>query len=341
MSIDDLMPYMEPYWRDYVEGAALSLSPTQGDAYPPGAPTSATPEARSHGSFPPRNVGELTAQVLDRWGLSFAVLNCTASFDTSRNPYFEAALTRAINDWLRAEWLDHDDRLRASMLVPTLDPEAAIEEIERLGGDNRFVQVLLPVRTDLPYGNKHYHALYDKAAEYDLVIGIHAWGRIGNAPTSSGFTHSYLEDYLSNSQLFAQAQVVSLVAEGVFARVPSLRVALLECGFSWLPSLLWRLDKDWKAVWREVPWVKSAPSEYVHRHIRATTAPAHLPLEIQQVREIADMVKAHDFLMYASDYPHNHGPGLDRLLEAVSDDTRRAMLHDNAATFYRQMSETK
>ena len=174
------------------------------------------------------------------------------------------------------------------------------------------MQVLLPVRADAPYGNKRYHRLYEAAVERGLAIGLHAWGRPAHAPTQSGFTLSYLEDYLSN-QLIVQTHVLSLVSEGVFERFPDLRVSLLECGFAWLPPLLWRFDKDWKGVWREVPWVKERPSEYVRRHFRATTSPAHLPGSVAEVRELVEMIGP-GWLIYASDYPHNHGPSVERAL---------------------------
>ena len=45
-----------------------------------------------------------------------------------------AALCRAINNWLVAEWLDRDPRLRASIVVPVHSPDLAAEEIERRGG---------------------------------------------------------------------------------------------------------------------------------------------------------------------------------------------------------------
>jgi uncharacterized protein len=318
-SMDALMPYFDDYWRDYVTDAGVRLSPTLTGAYPAEPP-------------PPASAAELAEQLLDPTGTRVAVLNCVSAFDASRNPYFEAALTRALNDWLRAEWLDRDERLRASLLVPTLDPEAAVAEIERLGDDPRFVQVLLPVRSDARYGNRRYHPIFEAAERHGLALGLHAWGRVGHSPTQAGATHFYVEDYLANSQVLAQAQVTSLVAEGVLDRFQSLRVALIECGFSWLPFLLWRFDKDWKAVWREVPWLRERPSAYVRRHFRATTEPAHLPRE--RVAEVAELIGARELLMHASDHPHDHGDGADRLLDSFDDEGRDAVLRANAAEFY-------
>jgi uncharacterized protein len=322
-SIDALTTYMDDYWRDYLANAGLVLSPTVSGSYPPSAPT------------PPDGVDALREQVLDPWGLRHAVLTCLTAFDASRNGYYEAALCRAVNDWLRAEWLERDERLRAYLTIPTLDPDAAVEEVERVGAHDGFVGVVVPIRGETRWGNRRFHDLHEAIAGHGLVLALHAWGRAGSAPTSTGFTHTYFEDYLSNSQLVAQAQVLSLVSEGVFDRVPGLRVVLLECGFSWLPPLLWRFDKDWKAVWREVPWVKGKPSEYVRRHFRAATAPAQLPTDPQQAAQLAEMLGARDMLVFASDFPHEHGEGnLDTLLEVLDDAGRDAILRGNAAALY-------
>ncbi|HET6503762.1 MAG TPA: amidohydrolase family protein [Amycolatopsis sp.] len=334
-SIETLFPFLDGYWRSYVTDANLKLSPTFGGAYPPGAPTSAKPEARAAGTFPPDNVEALRKQLFDTAGPSRAILNCTTSFDVSRNPYYETALTRAVNDWLRTEWLDRDDRLRASMVVPTTDVDAAVAEIERLGPDRRFVQVLLPVRgQDVRFGNKRFHPLLAAAARHDLVVGLHAWGKVASSPSPTGFLHTYLEDYLSNTQI-VQAHVVSLIVEGVFIRFPALKICLAECGFSWLPSLLWRLDKEWRAVWREVPWLKEPPETYLYRHFRATTEPAHLPPGDEQLSQLLEMMRIPEFVMYASDYPHDHGDAAGRLLAALGEEDRARVLSGNAADFYR------
>ena len=217
---------------------------------------------------------------------------------------------------------------------PPSTPTTRSREIERIGDDGRFVQVLLPVRTDAPYGNKRYHRIYEAAPARGLPIGLHAWGRPGQAPTPTGFTFSYLEDYLSNP-IIAQSHVVSLVSEGVFERFPDLRVSLMECGWAWLPALCWRFDKDWKGIWREVPWVKDKPSDYVRRHVRATTEPSHLvPRGPGHVTELLDMIGT-ESLMYSSDFPHDHGGTSKALYDALDDDGSRRVFSENAAAFFR------
>jgi uncharacterized protein len=234
---------------------------------------------------------------------------------------------------MRSEFLARDERLRASLVVSTVAPDDAVLEIERVGEDPGFVQVLLPVRSDLPWGHKTNHATFAAARSAGLQVGLHAWGRAGKAPTPSGFTTTYLEDYLGN-QPIAQAQVLSFVSEGVFERFPDLRVVVTECGFAWLAPLLWRFDKDWKGVWREVPWVKRRPSEYVHEHFRFTTAPAHLPSDPAALDQLLEMMDAPGMLMYASDHPHEHGDAIPALLDQLTDGERRRVLRGNADALY-------
>jgi predicted TIM-barrel fold metal-dependent hydrolase len=328
----ELEPYLSDYWREYVRASELRLI-GMANAYPPNAPTSATLEAREGpGPAVPATFEQLAERVLDRFEPRYAILNCLTICEAYRNPYFQLAMAQALNNWLRAEWLDRDERLRASIVVPLADPEGAVTEIERLADDGRFLQVLLPIRVDAPYGNKRYHPVYAAAVASGKAIGLHAWGMVGHAPSTTGYTLSYMEDYLGNVQT-VQAHVMSLVSEGVFERFPGLRVSLMECGFAWLPPLLWRFDKDWKGVWQEVPWVKEKPSTYVKRHFRATTQPTHGPQDRNEIRQVLEMIGT-EWLMHSSDYPHDHGPAADALYDALDADETNAVLHDNAATFY-------
>ena len=315
-SYDALFPYLSDYWRQYITEAGIRLTGAA-HAYPRGvvAPAPSSYEA----------LAERLPEI--------AILNCLTGFETHRNPYFAAAVASAVNDWVREEFLVRDPRLRASVVVSPVSADDAVSEIERVGEDPRFVQVLLPVRSDLPWGHKNNHAMLAAASERGLQIGLHAWGRAGKAPTPSGFTTTYLEDYVGN-QPIAQAQVLGFVSEGVFERFPGLRVVVAECGFAWVAPLLWRFDKDWKGVWREVPWLKRRPSEYVHEHFRFTTAPAHLPADPAEVDQVLEMIDGPRMLVYASDYPHEHGDGLPALVDRLSEEQRRDLMWGTAAELY-------
>jgi predicted TIM-barrel fold metal-dependent hydrolase len=333
-SMDALLPYLDPYWHELIRSGHLGVAHR---LYPESEPMSARAEARAAGSFPPRCYAELRAQLLDPYQPLAVILTCVATFQGSRNPYFEAALTTAVNDWLREEFLDRDPRLRGSVTVPVFHPEAAAREIDRLGPDPRFAQVLLPVRTETPWGNLRYRAIHEAASRNRLPLTLHAWGGWGMAPTATGTAATYYEDYLYNSQVIAPNQVLSLVTEGVFDQYPDLRVCLAELGFAWLPSLLWRFDKDWKALWRETPWVRDKPSVYVREHLRATLSPTLIPAAVpaRELAQLADMLDAGHLLMYSSDYPHDHGDdALGNLLTTLSDADRESVLRGNASEFF-------
>jgi uncharacterized protein len=334
-SMDALAPYLGDYWRQYIEGAFVTLHGLI-DAYPPGAPTSASTRARS---FPapavPSTYHELKDRVLDESDAELVVLNCLTGLEAHRNPYYAKALASAVNEWVRDEFLNRDDRLRASIAVSIATPADAVDEIELRAEDPRYVQVLLPVRSDQPWGHPNNHAIFEAAERHGLTVGLHAWGRPGQAPTPNGFTRTYFEDYIGN-QTVAQSQLISLICEGVFERYPALRVVLIECGFAWLAPLLWRFDKDWKGIWREVPWVKRLPSEYVYQHVRATTAPAHLPRDQHALRQLTEMLDVARLLAYASDYPHEHGDSVSLLLAELDDESQEAVLTTNSSALYRR-----
>ena len=62
---------------------------------------------------------EAKAHVLDGFGTETAILNCLCGISALGNEPLAAALARALNDWIAAEWLDRDPRLRASIILPT------------------------------------------------------------------------------------------------------------------------------------------------------------------------------------------------------------------------------
>ena len=139
----------------------------------------------------------MQAHLLDRLRPSFAICNVIHGAQVMLSEDMSAAFCKAINNWIKAEWLDRDPRLRASIVVPPHSAELAAEEIERLAPDHRFVQVLLLAMTELPLGRRQNWPIYKAAEAHGLPIGIHAGSSFRHPPSAGGWPSYYLEDYVS------------------------------------------------------------------------------------------------------------------------------------------------
>ncbi|MBW0101030.1 amidohydrolase family protein [Pseudonocardia sp. KRD291] len=327
-----LWPYLEPLWQDFITERGYSGPPSLTTVYPAGAPSSVRPEWRADGVRAASTLEMMRTQALDAWNVERAVVSCYAGVDSCRHPDLAAALARAVNDWLISEWLDRDDRLRASMVVPIHTVADAAREIDRVGGHPGFVQVLMPVRAPQLYGRRNWYPLMEAITRQDLVFGLHFGGTGDGPPSPCGWPSWYIEEYAAEQQVF-MSQVVSMVVEGTFQQFPSLRVAVLEGGFTWLPSLMWRFDKEWKGLRRTTPWLDAPPSELIARHMRFSTAPldAGSPTQLARLLEWTGP----EILMFASDYPHHHADDPVALLEALPEDARAGVMAGNARAFYR------
>ena len=123
------------------------------------------------------------------------------------------------------------------------------------------------------------------------------------APSSIGWPSYRLEYYIAEAQAH-QAQLLSLVLEGVFGKFPGLKVVLMESGISWLPAFMWRANKTWKGVRVEVPWVDRPPADIMRDHVRLTTQPFDTPPDQTGIEQIIDQIGSDRMLLYSSDYPH-------------------------------------
>ena len=132
-----------------------------------------------------------------------------------------------------------------------------------------------------------------------------------------------------------ESVVTSLVMEGVFRRFPKLRIALVESGFVWVPSLCWRLDRLWERMRDEVPHLKRPPSEYIRQNIWYTTQPIEEPANPEHLRETIDWI-GWDRLMFSTDYPHwDYDDPTYAFKFQMTAQQREALFYGNAAQVYR------
>jgi predicted TIM-barrel fold metal-dependent hydrolase len=301
--IETLAPYLDAHWREVIATSQFA-GPTD-QAHPPNLATSVRTDLPSGDGAPGHTVAATRAQLLDRLGIELAILSCDYGVESVRNPDAAVALARAVNEWQVSEWLEREPRLRAAIVVPSQQPASAVHAIEHWAADPRFVAVYLPVRSAIPYGNRMWWPLWEAIVRHELVAELHFGGSAGVPPTAAGWPTTWLEEYVDMASAFA-AQLTSLVAEGTFDRFGELRLSLIESGFAWLPAFLWRFDKGWRGLRREVPWTTRLPSEYVRDHVRVSLQPVDGPPEPAELLRVIDQLGSERMLMFSSDYPHRH-----------------------------------
>lgn len=334
-----LLPYFEPYWREHVLRRGLERENFEPSSYPANAAINGRPDWRLPSGPPGSDLAALRSHLLDRLAPAYGICNVVHGAQSMLSEDLSLAFCRAINDWLKAEWLDREPRLRASIVVPPHSAELAAEEIERVAPDRRFVQVLLPAMAELPLGRRQNWPIYRTAERLGLPVGIHAGSTFRHPPSAGGWPSFYLEDYVSQSQGF-QAVVNSLVSEGVFVKFPGLKVVLIESGVTWLPASLWRLDKTWRGVRAEVPWLEEQPTETVRRHVRLTLQPFDAPPNGEQLAKFLEQLGSDDMLLFSSDYPHWHYDGDDAVPDGLPADLVHKICVDNALKTYPRLKET-
>ncbi len=330
-----LLPYLEPHWRETVLEREIQSLDSQ--SYPPSAPISARPDWRGKDGRAATGVEQLTAQVLDRWGASHAILNCIYGVQLVLNEDMAVAFTRALNTWVAKEWLDRDPRLRASIVLPLQNVERAVDEIEHWAGDQRFVQVLVLAMGEIPLGKRQLWPIYAAAERHKLPIGIHAGSAYRHPVTTLGWPSTYIEDYSAQSLGF-QSQVGSLITEGVFQKFPGLKVVLIESGVTWLPAFLWRLSKFWRGVRAEVPWLDRPPPDIVRDHFRLTAQPLDGPEDAAAVERVLAHLHSDDLLLYASDFPHWQFDGDAVMPPGIPPRLHQKLMIDNPLATYPRLA---
>jgi uncharacterized protein len=336
-SISDLRPFLSERWRTYLQtfGSRQRHGFQTGFAYPKSQPQASRRDSwPPGGGLPASDLDFMKKQFLDAYPIEYAVMNpLSPTGQGDQNEEFGAAVATAANEFQIEGWHRRDKRLLASVVVPYEDGEASRAEIRRRAGDRRFVQVLLRSRTSEALGKRRYWPIYEAAVEAGLPVGVHVFGTSGRPASNTGWPSFYIEDMIEHA-VCCQAQVASLVVEGVFERYPDLKIVMIEGGFGWLPSLGWRLDALWKRLKEETPFLRKTPSEYIRDHVWVSTQPME---ETERPSELLDLMRwvGFDRIMFSSDYPHwDFDDPFYALPAGLDENTRLSILSENARRLY-------
>lgn len=333
----DLHPFLSRRWREHLDtyGLRMPVPFTGSSPYPKAAPAlSRTDSWPPDGGPPGSDLAFMRTQLLDRYNVEHGLLHLLSPTGMDqRNQEFGAALCRAINEWQVEAWTSRETRLKAAIVLPGEDAAAAVAEIEHWAGHPGFVQVAMTTHAIEPLGRRRYWPIYEAAVAHGLPVGLHTSGFNGHAVTPAGWPSFYVEEQ-HEVAISQQATAISLVCEGVFARLPTLRVVVVEAGFAWVPSVAWRLDRNWARMRDEVPHLSRPPSEYMRENLWFTTQPVDEPDRPEDLRAVLDWM-GWDRVLFATDYPHWDMDNPDLAFKLRMSRAERQMIYaDNARAVY-------
>ena len=341
-SAADLKPFLATRWQEHLDryGFRVPTPFLSSPQYPKGAPAlSRTDSWPPNGGPPGSDLAFLREQLLDRWGISFGLLHFLfpGAMD-QRNQSFGNALARALNEWQVEHWTRHERRLKAGIILPGEDADAAVAEIEHWAGHTTagggdFVQVALATHTIELLGRRRYWRIYEAAAAAGLPLCLHTMGYNGRAVTPAGWPSFYVEEH-HEVAISQQTVVASLILEGVLERIPDLKVVIVEAGFAWVPGFAWRLDHYWSRFRDELEHVTRPPSETIRERFWFTCQPADEPEKPEQLRQTMDWM-GWDRLLFATDYPHWDMDNPEHAFRMpMSDEEKRMVFAGNAERVY-------
>jgi uncharacterized protein len=275
---------------------------------------------------------------MDAEGIDVAVLFPSIGFYVfeSPDPPLVSALCRAYNNWLADYCRAAPDRLIGVALLPLLDVDESIRELERATEKLGFRGAFF--RPNPHAGRPIHHPVHERfwecAASLGVPVTVHE-GLSDGIPTlgRDRFENPAMLHVLSHP--FEQmAACAGLILTGVLDRHPGLRVAFLESGSAWVPYWLDRMDGHVETWGKLLPAVRMKPSEYFRRQCMISTDP-----EDGAVEAVVHLV-GDDCVMWASDYPHPdaHFPGavtesLEKMAR-IGEAARRRIFAENAARMY-------
>ncbi len=312
---------------------------------PEGGPYSVPIEPYREGTAPPQGGAPgsdpelLRRQVLEEAGAEFAIL-LPLTRGYMFDPGFEAAVAAGTNEWLADRWLSStnpDGRLKGTIRVGPRRPREAVKEIERWSEHGDFVQVAVPLETHVLYGEDAYFEIWKAAAERELPVAIHADRAAGalGAPTAGGYPRYFLEEY-SQQPIYSMVQLCSLIANGVFDRLPTLVFVFADGGFDFMQTLMWRMDKEWRSSRSEVPWVQRSPTLYLHDNVRFVIHRGDGVEDPEQYVRFIELNRLEPVLMYGSNYPSWDYLDAGAFAATLPGELRTRIMSGNARRTYRR-----
>ena len=273
----------------------------------------------------------------------FPTLGLTVEGYMAGEPELMYRVMHAFNLWLDDDWgLNRDGRIYAPPVVPMLTVEGATAELDwALSRGARAITIQPgPVYGRSP-ADTYFDPFWARVNESGVLVAYHAAG----GPTSydSAFAQQwgkepsdriYLDTFRRNLYPFERPimdTAQALILGNLFGRFPSIRVASIEMGGTWVQYLLHGLDHSGPLLTRHVrafgTVLDDRPSDVFRERFWVS------PFPEEDVVGLAHLIGP-DHVLMGSDWPHPEGTPTPADYVSCLDGLERAevrrIMRDNA-----------
>jgi predicted TIM-barrel fold metal-dependent hydrolase len=272
-----------------------------------GEPMRAIPAFRE----PESRLELLNEQGVDRT-LMFPTLASLLEERLADDPEATHAVIHSLNEWLYETWQFNYqglDRIFTTPVITLPIVEKAIEELEWVVERGARVVLIRPAPVPGFKGRRsfalpEFDPFWEKVVEHDVLVALHS-SDSGYDRFSNEWVGSQTEMLPFQPQAFrmlhawrpVEDAVSSLVAHGALTRFPTLKIAIVENGASWVEPLLKVMADTYKKMPQDFP---ENPVEAFKRQIHIS------PFWEEDLNHLADVL-GEDRILFGSDYPHPEG----------------------------------
>jgi predicted TIM-barrel fold metal-dependent hydrolase len=287
----------------------------------------------AHG-FRPGNARDRIAD-MDRDGVhAHVIYSPTTTQMRVADDELRAACMRAYNDWAVEFNRADPNRLVALADIPSHDPKAAADELERVAKLGLRGAIVHQFQGHDPVFEPPWHRFWDVAEETRLPISVH----LGPG------THS-LRPQLGSWRFPAFVAIVpmqldevlsGMIFSGILEQRPHVKLVLGEAGLGWIPYVIERLDHEHHKYYDKTQdhRLSLLPSEIFARQVFVTYEDEQLGVELIPRIGVRNVMWASDYPHGDSTWPDSRQAIADSPLAALGDAALRRIVCDNAAEVY-------
>ena len=270
------------------------------------------------------DLGELRIREMDEAGIDLQVISENNPATQNLDAETAVKLARASNDVLHEAVRRRPDRFAGFATLPTPDPKAAADELERAVAKLGFRGAMIMGLTQGHFmDHKRFRPIFERAVGLDVPLYIHP------TPPHPAVQEAYFKEYpvLAVAPLGFTLETLThtfrLIVSGLFDEFPTLKIIVGHLGET-APFLLWRTDN----ILSERAPMPRAFAEYYREHFWLTTSGAFSNSAL--TFSIAEM--GVERILFSIDWPFMSSRAGRKWMDAapVSDHNRTLILGENA-----------